>query len=127
MTVCSLGHIPGGHITNHLYSWVDPQGRSVSPPPDAEEDTHGASVDERTVGTCFDLWPAGAAPSHTLNYTIRHGAKHHLTVAEITGQNPVCRCVSSNQTDVSESACPIEAGGCWPAVSVLSLRTGDEK
>ncbi|TWW61324.1 Whirlin [Takifugu flavidus] len=53
MTVCSLGHIPGGHITNHLYSWVDPQGRSVSPPPDPEEakPVHGASVDERTVGT----------------------------------------------------------------------------
>lgn len=76
MTVCSLGHIPGGHITNHLYSWVDPQGRSVSPPPDAEEDTHGASVDERTVGACSYLWPAGVAALYTLKYTIRHVVAH---------------------------------------------------
>ncbi|XP_028852006.1 whirlin isoform X2 [Denticeps clupeoides] len=32
MAVCSMGRIPGGYITNHIYTWVDPQGRSVSPP-----------------------------------------------------------------------------------------------
>uniref|UniRef100_A0A672G5G8 Whirlin b n=1 Tax=Salarias fasciatus TaxID=181472 RepID=A0A672G5G8_SALFA len=37
MSVCSMGRIPGGYITNHVYSWVDPQGRSVSPPPDNHE------------------------------------------------------------------------------------------
>ncbi|KAK7164506.1 hypothetical protein R3I94_003034 [Phoxinus phoxinus] len=34
MSVCSMGRIPGGYVTNHVYTWVDPQGRSVSPPPD---------------------------------------------------------------------------------------------
>ncbi|XP_048859520.1 whirlin isoform X1 [Brienomyrus brachyistius] len=37
MSVCSVGRIPGGYITNHIYTWVDPQGRSVSPPPDLPE------------------------------------------------------------------------------------------
>ncbi|KAK7896829.1 hypothetical protein WMY93_022154 [Mugilogobius chulae] len=34
LTVRSVGRIPGGYVTNHVYTWVDPQGRSVSPPPD---------------------------------------------------------------------------------------------
>lgn len=37
MSVRSMGRIPGGYITNHVYTWVDPQGRSVSPPPDLLE------------------------------------------------------------------------------------------
>lgn len=32
-----MGRIPGGYVTNHVYTWVDPQGRSVSPPPDLLE------------------------------------------------------------------------------------------
>ncbi|KAM3825287.1 LOW QUALITY PROTEIN: whirlin [Vipera latastei] len=32
LTVHSAGRIPGGCRTNHIYSWVDPQGRSVLPP-----------------------------------------------------------------------------------------------
>ncbi|XP_051981827.1 whirlin-like isoform X2 [Xyrauchen texanus] len=41
MTVCSMGRIPGGYVTNHVYTWVDPQGHSVSPPPDLVEQ-HGS-------------------------------------------------------------------------------------
>ncbi|KAI5091431.1 whirlin isoform X1, partial [Silurus meridionalis] len=37
MSVRSMGRIPGGYVTNHVYTWVDPQGRSVSPPPDLLE------------------------------------------------------------------------------------------
>lgn len=32
MSVYSAGRIPGGYVTNHIYTWVDPQGRSISPP-----------------------------------------------------------------------------------------------
>ncbi|KAJ1145777.1 hypothetical protein NDU88_012061 [Pleurodeles waltl] len=32
LSVLSIGRIPGGYVTNHIYSWVDPQGRSISPP-----------------------------------------------------------------------------------------------
>lgn len=37
LSVCSMGRIPGGYVTNHVYTWVDPQGRSISPPPDLLE------------------------------------------------------------------------------------------
>ncbi|XP_059404280.1 whirlin-like isoform X2 [Carassius carassius] len=37
MSVCSMGWIPGGYVTNHVYTWLDPQGRSVSPPQDLVE------------------------------------------------------------------------------------------
>ncbi|XP_056874885.1 whirlin isoform X3 [Takifugu flavidus] len=37
LSVRSVGRIPGGYVTNHVYTWVDPQGRSVSPPPDLHE------------------------------------------------------------------------------------------
>ncbi|XP_042565364.1 whirlin [Clupea harengus] len=37
MSVRSVGRIPGGYVTNHVYTWVDPHGRSVSPPPDLME------------------------------------------------------------------------------------------
>ncbi|XP_078282265.1 whirlin-like [Rhinoraja longicauda] len=33
LSVSSVGRIPGGYVTNHIYTWVDPLGRSVSPPP----------------------------------------------------------------------------------------------
>lgn len=32
LSVYSAGRIPGGYVTNHIYTWVDPQGRSTSPP-----------------------------------------------------------------------------------------------
>uniref|UniRef100_A0A2I3H370 Whirlin n=1 Tax=Nomascus leucogenys TaxID=61853 RepID=A0A2I3H370_NOMLE len=32
LSVYSAGRIPGGYVTNHIYTWVDPQGRSISPP-----------------------------------------------------------------------------------------------
>lgn len=58
MAVCSMGRIPGGYITNHVYSWVDPQGRSVSPPPDSQEanQRQGHGVEDRTVRTMCARW-----------------------------------------------------------------------
>ncbi|KAI9543618.1 hypothetical protein NQZ68_008665, partial [Dissostichus eleginoides] len=52
ITVCSMGRIPGGYITNHVYSWVDPEGRSVSPPPDSHEANQrpGQGMEERMPG-----------------------------------------------------------------------------
>ncbi|XP_061655034.1 whirlin isoform X3 [Phyllopteryx taeniolatus] len=37
LSVRSVGRIPGGYVTNHVYTWVDPLGHSVSPPPDLPE------------------------------------------------------------------------------------------
>uniref|UniRef100_A0A3P8W8M2 Whirlin n=1 Tax=Cynoglossus semilaevis TaxID=244447 RepID=A0A3P8W8M2_CYNSE len=46
LSVRSVGRIPGGYVTNHVYTWVDPQGRSVSPPPDLPE--HCSATVKRT-------------------------------------------------------------------------------
>lgn len=48
MTVCSMGRIPGGYVTNHVYTWVDPQGRSISPPPDLAEHVNGGGGGRHT-------------------------------------------------------------------------------
>ncbi|XP_030625306.1 whirlin [Chanos chanos] len=46
LSVRSVGRIPGGYVTNHVYTWVDPAGRSVSPPPDLLE--HRSATLRRT-------------------------------------------------------------------------------
>ncbi|KAG7476838.1 hypothetical protein MATL_G00087080 [Megalops atlanticus] len=46
LSVRSVGRIPGGYVTNHVYTWVDPQGRSVSPAPDLPE--HRSATLRRT-------------------------------------------------------------------------------
>lgn len=69
MSVCSVGRIPGGFITNHIYTWVDPQGRSVSPPSDLEQEQHSTLGQqdsqrrghtqeraEKTVSMILDHW-----------------------------------------------------------------------
>ncbi|XP_072286033.1 whirlin isoform X1 [Pyxicephalus adspersus] len=32
LSVLSSGRVPAGHVSSHIYTWVDPQGHSVSPP-----------------------------------------------------------------------------------------------
>ena len=34
--VKSVGRVPGSFVSHQTYTWVDPQGRSVSPPPDVD-------------------------------------------------------------------------------------------
>ncbi|KAM9360092.1 whirlin [Symphorus nematophorus] len=82
MSVCSMGRIPGGYITNHVYSWVDPQGRSVSPPPDSQEanQRQGHSMEERTVNLNMD-------DGRSLGLMIRGGAEYGLGIY-ITGVDP---------------------------------------
>lgn len=43
LSVYSAGHIPGGYVTNHIYTWVDPQGRSISPPSGLPQ-PHGSAL-----------------------------------------------------------------------------------
>ncbi|XP_035496887.2 whirlin isoform X1 [Scophthalmus maximus] len=82
MSVSSLGRIPGGYITNHVYSWVDPQGRSVSPPPDSQEanQRQGPGMEERTVSLNMD-------DGRSLGLMIRGGAEYGLGIY-ITGVDP---------------------------------------
>ncbi|XP_033474415.2 whirlin isoform X1 [Epinephelus lanceolatus] len=82
ISVCSMGRIPGGYITNHVYSWVDPQGRSVSPPPDSQEANQwqGHGMEERTVNLNMD-------DGRSLGLMIRGGAEYGLGIY-ITGVDP---------------------------------------
>ncbi|XP_023140998.1 whirlin isoform X1 [Amphiprion ocellaris] len=82
MSVCSMGRIPGGYITNHVYSWVDPQGRSVSPPPDSQEanQRQGHGMEERTVNLNMD-------DGRSLGLMIRGGAEYGLGIY-ISGVDP---------------------------------------
>ncbi|XP_048244992.1 whirlin-like isoform X1 [Haliotis rufescens] len=36
LCICRVGRIPGTHVVHQAYSWVDPRGRAVSPPPELE-------------------------------------------------------------------------------------------
>ncbi|KAI3361701.1 hypothetical protein L3Q82_002059 [Scortum barcoo] len=93
LSVRSVGRIPGGYVTNHVYTWVDPQGRSVSPPPDLPEhrsatlrrtDSHRRSNmqllqegDEKKVNLVLD-------DGRSLGLMIRGGAEYALGIY-ITG------------------------------------------
>ncbi|XP_060791527.1 whirlin [Neoarius graeffei] len=93
MSVRSMGRIPGGYVTNHVYTWVDPQGRSVSPPPDLLEHrsatlnrSHGQQRshmqllqdgDEKKVNLVLD-------DGRSLGLMIRGGAEYALGIY-ITG------------------------------------------
>ncbi|KAM5258692.1 whirlin isoform 5-T5 [Hipposideros larvatus] len=46
LSVYSAGRVPGGYITNHIYTWVDPQGRSISPPSGLPQ-PHGSALRQR--------------------------------------------------------------------------------
>ncbi|XP_028981026.2 whirlin isoform X2 [Esox lucius] len=93
LSVRSVGRIPGGYVTNHVYTWVDPQGHSVSPPPDLPEH-HSASLrradsqrrsnmqllqegDEKKVNLVLD-------DGRSLGLMIRGGAEYALGIY-ITG------------------------------------------
>ncbi|XP_059193583.1 whirlin-like isoform X2 [Centropristis striata] len=82
ISVCSIGPLPGGYITNNMYSWLDPEGRSVSPPPDSQEDSHreGRGLEERTVNLNMDN-------GRSLGLMIRGGAEYGLGIY-ITGVDP---------------------------------------
>ncbi|XP_018525151.1 whirlin [Lates calcarifer] len=82
LSVCSMGRIPGGYVTNHMYSWVDPQGLSVSPPPDIHEanQRQGPGMEERMVNLNMD-------DGRCLGLMIRGGAEYGLGIY-ITGVDP---------------------------------------
>lgn len=84
MSVCSMGRIPGGYVTNHVYTWVDPQGCSVSPPPDlVEQHSLGGRLSdlhtntEKKVNISLD-------DGRSLGLMIRGGAEYALGIY-ITG------------------------------------------
>lgn len=50
MDVCNVGRVPGSFETHQTYAWVDPIGRSVSPPPEVDRIGRYNNSDERKSG-----------------------------------------------------------------------------
>ncbi len=68
MSVCSMGRIPGGYVTNHVYTWVDPQGGSVSPPPDlVEQYSFGGRQSDIQQHGHTHMWLEGAEKKVSVN------------------------------------------------------------
>lgn len=96
LSVYSAGRIPGGYVTNHIYTWVDPQGRSTSPPSSLPQ-PHGSTLrqheDDRR--SSLHLLQSGdekkvnlvLGDGRSLGLTIRGGAEYGLGIY-ITGVDP---------------------------------------
>ncbi|XP_003478894.1 whirlin isoform X3 [Cavia porcellus] len=93
LSVYSAGRIPGGYVTNHIYTWVDPQGRSISPPsglPQPHSSTLRTHEGDRRSG--LQLLQGGdekkvnlvLGDGRSLGLTIRGGAEYGLGIY-ITG------------------------------------------
>ncbi|XP_064792546.1 whirlin-like [Oncorhynchus masou masou] len=89
MSVCSVGQIPGGYVTNNIYAWVDPHGRSVSPPSDLEQQsTLGPQHSQRRTGhTQEKTVNLNLDDGLSLGLMIRGGAEYGLGIY-ITGVDP---------------------------------------
>ncbi|XP_016817011.1 whirlin isoform X5 [Pan troglodytes] len=96
LSVYSAGRIPGGYVTNHIYTWVDPQGRSISPPSGLPQ-PHGGVLrqqegDRRTTlhllqGRDEKKVNLVLGDGRSLGLTIRGGAEYGLGIY-ITGVDP---------------------------------------
>ncbi|XP_041488325.1 whirlin isoform X6 [Microtus oregoni] len=96
LCVYSAGRIPGGYVTNHIYTWVDPQGRSISPPSSLPQ-PHGSALrqHENDRRSALHLLQDGdekkvnlvLGDGRSLGLTIRGGAEYGLGIY-ITGVDP---------------------------------------
>ncbi|KAM9700268.1 whirlin isoform 1-T1 [Dama dama] len=96
LSVYSAGRIPGGYVTNHIYTWVDPQGRSISPPSGLPQ-PHGSALrqHEGDRRSTLHLLQGGdekkvnllLGDGRSLGLTIRGGAEYGLGIY-VTGVDP---------------------------------------
>ncbi|XP_014591488.2 whirlin isoform X5 [Equus caballus] len=103
LSVYSAGRIPGGYVTNHIYTWVDPQGRSISPPSGLPQ-PHGSALRQREGDrrSTLHLLQSGdekkvnlvLGDGRSLGLTIRGGAEYGLGIY-ITGVDPGSEAESS--------------------------------
>ncbi|XP_046502031.1 whirlin isoform X2 [Equus quagga] len=103
LSVYSAGRIPGGYVTNHIYTWVDPQGRSISPPSGLPQ-PHGSALRQREGDrrSTLHLLQSGdekkvnlvLGDGQSLGLTIRGGAEYGLGIY-ITGVDPGSEAESS--------------------------------
>lgn len=103
LSVYSAGRIPGGYVTNHIYTWVDPQGRSISPPSGLPQ-PHGSALrqHEGDRRSTLHLLQGGdekkvnlvLGDGRSLGLTIRGGAEYGLGIY-VTGVDPGSEAESS--------------------------------
>ncbi|XP_052501081.1 whirlin [Budorcas taxicolor] len=103
LSVYSAGRIPGGYVTNHIYTWVDPQGRSISPPSGLPQ-PHGSALrqHEGDRRSTLPLLQGGdekkvnlvLGDGRSLGLTIRGGAEYGLGIY-VTGVDPGSEAESS--------------------------------
>ncbi|XP_043422234.1 whirlin isoform X4 [Prionailurus bengalensis] len=103
LSVYSAGRIPGGYVTNHIYTWVDPQGRSISPPSGLPQ-THSSTLRqcEGDSRSTLNLLQGGdekkvnlvLGDGRSLGLTIRGGAEYGLGIY-VTGVDPGSEAESS--------------------------------
>ncbi|NWS24388.1 WHRN protein, partial [Polioptila caerulea] len=92
LSVHSVGRIPGGYVTNHIYTWVDPQGRSVSPPTGLPHHQHSSLRRDSEKRSHLQLLQEGDEKKvnlvlnegKSLGLMIRGGAEYSLGIY-ITG------------------------------------------
>ncbi|KFP05066.1 Whirlin, partial [Calypte anna] len=92
LSVHSVGRIPGGYVTNHIYTWVDPQGRSVSPPVGLPHHQHSSLRKDSEKRSHLQLLQEGDEKKvnlvlnegKSLGLMIRGGAEYSLGIY-ITG------------------------------------------
>ncbi|XP_061867753.1 whirlin [Colius striatus] len=92
LSVHSVGRIPGGYVTNHIYTWVDPQGRSVSPPSGLPQHQHSSLRRDSDKRSHLQLLQEGDEKKvnlvlnegKSLGLMIRGGAEYSLGIY-ITG------------------------------------------
>ncbi|XP_058999513.1 whirlin isoform X3 [Mustela lutreola] len=103
LSVYSAGRIPGGYVTSHIYTWVDPQGRSISPPSGLPP-SHGSTLRQREGDSRsnLNLLQGGdekkvnlvLGDGRSLGLTIRGGAEYGLGIY-VTGVDPGSEAESS--------------------------------
>ncbi|XP_039096181.1 whirlin isoform X2 [Hyaena hyaena] len=96
LSVYSAGRIPGGCVTNHIYTWVDPQGLSASPPSGLPQ-APGSALRPREGDSrsTLSLLQGGEekkvnlvlGDGRSLGLTIRGGAEYGLGIY-VTGVDP---------------------------------------
>ncbi|XP_069465784.1 whirlin [Ambystoma mexicanum] len=80
LSVLSVGRIPGGFVTNHIYSWVDPQGRSISPPTGLPRHQSGSLVNAQEGGRRSNLQLLQDGDEKKVNLVLSEGRSLGLMI-----------------------------------------------
>ncbi|KAM9641286.1 whirlin isoform 1-T1 [Trichechus inunguis] len=135
LSVYSAGRIPGTYVTNHIYTWVDPQGRSTSPPSSLPQ-PHSSSLRQREGDrrSTLHLLQDGdekkvnlvLGDGRSLGLTIRGGAEYGLGIY-ITGVDPGSEAESSglkNTLDLEETGKAVQGSvNTLPDVSLDDVKS----